>query len=387
MYLTKEEEKMLDGEYGAAQAKLIRILVKMGEIFNADRLIPIASAQISGVSYRTIGDAGIHFLKSLEGAKVSVPTTLNPIAFDEAFLKELEVDEEFHRKQMEIVRAYVNMGVKPTMTCTPYYYDNIPKFGEHIAWAESSAVIYANSIIGARTNREGSVSALASAIIGKTPNYGMHLKEERGATHLIEVGFELKPEHFPLIGLYIGSVINGVPYIRLNGDLDDLKLMGAAMAASGSISMYHVEGITPEWRTALRDRVERITVTKEDIEEYEGEEIDVELIAIGCPHVSASELRKIAEFVRGKRKREDVELWIFGARSTIEKESESVRIIKEFGGKVMADTCVVVSNAGKIYKRIGTNSGKAALYLRKARFGGAEVMVRDMYTLLRSVIA
>ncbi len=386
MYLTKEEEKIMDGERGEQYGKMMRILVKMGEIFNAERLIPVSSAQISGVSYRTIGDAGIHFLKSLRGVKVSVPATLNPIAFDSEHLKDLKVDKEFYEKQMEILNAYTDMGIKPTMTCTPYYFDNVPKFGEHIAWAESSAVIYANSIIGARTNREGSVSALASAIIGKTPEYGMHVDENRKATHLIEVNFEMSPEDYPLLGLHVGKEVNGIPYLRIIGDEDDFKLMGAAMAASGSISMYHVENFTPEFRHALGDNVERIIVERGDLEKYRGEEIEVELVAIGCPHVSSSELRKIAEFLKGKKKKRGVELWIFGARSTIEKNEDAVKIINDFGGKVMRDTCVVVSNAGKIYQRIGTNSGKAALYLRKERFGGAEVIVRDLFTLLRSVV-
>ncbi|NPA75011.1 MAG: DUF521 domain-containing protein [Euryarchaeota archaeon] len=387
MYLTREEERVLNGEQGSAKAKMLRILVKMGEVLGAERLIPVSSAQISGVSYRTIGDAGLHFLRSLKDASVVVPATLNPIAFDEEHIGEMEVDDVMYEKQMAIVNAYVDMGVKPTMTCTPYYFDNVPRFGEHIAWAESSAVIYANSIIGARTNREGSVSALASAITGKTPEYGLHIEERRKATHIIEVDFEMRSEHFPLLGLYIGREINGIPYLRVRGDEDDFKLMGAAMAASGSIAMYHVEGFTPEYRGALHDEVERITVEEKELADLAGTVDNVELVAIGCPHVSGAELRKIAEFVKGRKKRSDVELWIFAARSTIERHASEVKIIEEFGGVVMKDTCVVVSNAGRLYKRIATNSGKAALYLRKSRFGGAEVMVRELYTLLRSVIA
>ncbi len=387
MYLSREEEKMLDGERGPAVAKMLSILVKMGDVLGAERLIPVKSAQISGVSYRTIGNAGLHFLKNIGSARVAVPATLNPIAFDEEHLDALHVSSEMYRKQMEIIKAYTSMGIRPTMTCTPYYFDNVPKYGEHIAWAESSAVIYANSVIGARTNREGSVSALASAITGRTPEYGLHLDSGRKATHIVEVDFEMEPEYYPLLGLFVGKAINGIPYLRIRGGPDDLKLMGAAMAASGSIAMYHVEGITPESETALSGGEERISVSVQEIEGMRGDELDVELVAIGCPHVSGDELRRIAEFIKGKKKKNGVELWIFAAKSTVEKYSEHVRIISNFGGKVMKDTCVVVSNAGKIYHRIGTNSGKAALYLRKERFGGAQVIVRDMYTLLRSVIA
>jgi len=386
MYLTRDEERMLDGEYGGSYAKMLMILVKMGEVFNAERLIPVKSAQISGVSYRTIGDAGLHFLRELRDVKVSVLSTLNPLAFDVEHLDELQVDEEMYKKQNEIINAYLQMGIKPTMTCTPYYFDNIPKFGEHIAWAESSAVIYANSILGARTNREGSVSALASAITGKTPEYGLHLDKNRKATHLINVNFKMRDEYFPLLGLYIGSVVDGIPYLRIHGDETDLKLMGAAMAASGSIAMYHVEGITPEYKEAVSGNIENVNVDKGDLEQYRGSIDKLELVAIGCPHVSSAELRKIAKYIHGKKKMKGVELWIFASKSVVEKNRDAVRIIEEFGARVMKDTCVVVSNAGKIYHKIGTNSGKAALYLRKKKFGGANVVVRDMYTLLRSVI-
>ena len=385
MYLTKEEERILNGERGEGYAKLLKILVKIGEIYGADRLIPITSAQISGVSYNTIGEHGLHFLISLGDVRVSVPTTLNPLAFDDRYLKELRVDETLYQRQGEIIRRYLEMRVKNTATCTPYYYDNIPKFGEHIAWAESSAVIYANSIIGAKTNREGAVTALASAIIGKTPNYGMHLDENRKATHLVDIDFEPKGEDYPILGLIIGERIQGIPYLRFYADMDDLKLMGAAMAASGSIAMYHVEGITPEFRNAIDENIERIVIEREEVEGRK-RSIDVELVAIGCPHASLNELRRIAEFLKGKRKRKDVELWIFAAKSVAEKGREYVKIIEEFGGKVMVNTCVVVSNAGKIFDRIGTTSGKAAFYLSKEKFGGAEVEIADLYTLLRSVI-
>ncbi len=386
MYLTNEEEKMLDGEFGYPYQKMMEILVKIGEIYGAKRMIEISSAQVSGVSYNTIGDAGLHFLKSLKGVKVRVPTTLNPIAFDEEHLSELRVDKKLFEKQMEIVKIYEDMGIKPTLSCTPYYFDNVPKFGEHIAWAESSAVIYANSIIGAKTNREGAVTALASSITGKTPEYGLHLDENRKATHIVEFGFDVSEEDFPLIGLYIGENVKGIPYLRVVGDEDDFKLMGAAMAASGSIAMYHVENFTPEFRNALSDEIERIFVESSEIEDYRGEEIDVDLVALGCPHLSQGEIRKIASFLKGKKKKKNVELWLFSSRSVIEKMENEIKIIEKFGGKVMRDTCVVVSNAGKIFQRIGTNSGKAAYYLRKEKFGGAKVVIRDMYTLLRSVV-
>ncbi len=386
MHLTKEEEHILDGKLGEGYARMMKILVKIGEIYGAEKLIPIKSAQISGVSYNTIGEYGLHFLRSLKGVKVSVPTTLNPLGFDSEHLSEMSVDEKFYKKQMEIIKAYLDMGIKPTATCTPYYYDNIPSFGDHIAWAESSAVIYANSIIGARTNREGAITALASAVIGKTPLYGLHLNENRHATHIIRTDFELKPVDFPLLGIHIGKIIDsGIPYFRIKGTQDDLKLLGAALAASGSIAMYHVENITPEWQNALIDKVEIINVGREDIEEH-SDTVDGELYAIGCPHASPSELRIIAEFLKDKKIKKDAKLWIFTSKSVKREHQELVKIIENAGGVVFTDTCVVVSNAGKIFSKIVTTSGKAKVYLQKKKFGGAKVIVVDIHTLLRSVV-
>ncbi len=187
MYLTKEEELILAGEYGYALQKAMEILVALGDIYGADRLIPIKSAQVAGVSYKNIGDAGIEFLRDFveAGAKVSVYTTLNPAGIG---------DDEFMEKQMEVLELYRKMGIEVTSTCTPYYGANLPpKFGgDHIAWSESSAVSFANSILGARTNREGGPSSLAAAIVGKTPNYGLHLDENRKATVIVDVKAKVK---------------------------------------------------------------------------------------------------------------------------------------------------------------------------------------------------
>ncbi|WP_457741713.1 aconitase X, partial [Thermococcus sp.] len=185
MFLTKEEELILSGEYGYALQKAMEILVALGEVYGAERLIPIKSAQIAGVSYKNLGEAGLEFLRDFvkAGAKVSVYTTLNPAGIG---------NEEFMEKQKEVLELYRMMGIEVTSTCTPYYGANLPKFGDHLAWSESSAVSFANSIIGARTNREGGPSSLASAIVGKTPEYGLHLDENRKATVKVKVEAKVK---------------------------------------------------------------------------------------------------------------------------------------------------------------------------------------------------
>ena len=157
MHLTNVEEKMLAGEEGYAVQKSMQILTALGEIFGADKMIPVSSVQVAGVSYYNLGDAGLEYLESLagKGAKARVKTTLNPAGMDLENWRELGIDEEFARKQEQVIQAFVKMGIIPSCTCTPYLVGNEPGRGDHIAWSESSAVTYANSILGAMTNREG----------------------------------------------------------------------------------------------------------------------------------------------------------------------------------------------------------------------------------------
>ncbi|MBU4246298.1 MAG: aconitase X catalytic domain-containing protein, partial [Nanoarchaeota archaeon] len=176
MQLTKEETEMLAGKHGRAAQKSMEILVALGEIFGAKRLVPITSVQVAGVSYHNLGDAGLEYLSELaKDGKVRVKTTLNPAGMDLIDWKKLGITKEFAQKQLKVIDSFKKLGIEITMTCTPYLAGNTPKTGEHIAWSESSAVCFANSVLGAKTNREGGPSALASAIVGKTAEYGLHL--------------------------------------------------------------------------------------------------------------------------------------------------------------------------------------------------------------------
>ena len=372
MYLTREEEKILDGEYGEVKEKMFRILVTIGDIYDADRMIEISSTQISGVSYKSIGDFGLEFLEDLadKGAKVSVPSYLNPAGIDTKIWRELGFPEDFAEKQMRIINAFKKMGVYTTLTCTPYLIGNLPRFSEHIAWAESSAVSFANSVIGARTNRESGISALASAICGVTPNYGLHIKENRKPDILIEVDADLKDiSDFGVLGYVLGKMIkNRIPYIRgvKSANVDQFKALGAAMAATGSIALYHIEGITPEADDFDIRGLERLKLDERDVREvrerFSREEIDA--VMIGCPHASLNEIKEISEVVKGKKLEKT--LWIFTSRFTKELSYELGygKIIEESGGKIVSDTCMVVSPIESMgFRVIGVNSGKAANYL------------------------
>ena len=180
MELTKQEQAMLDGKEGYAVRKSMEILVALGEIFGAKSLIDVGSVQVAGVSYHNLGDAGLEFLDSLaKDGRVKVLTTLNPAGMDLENWQQLGISPEFAEKQNLVIDAFTRMGILISCTCTPYLIGNLPLYGEHVAWSESSAVTFANSVLGARTNREGGPSALAAAFVGKTPCYGLHLDENR----------------------------------------------------------------------------------------------------------------------------------------------------------------------------------------------------------------
>jgi predicted aconitase len=375
LYLSKIEEKMLDGEYGEAKSIALKLIVALGEVFKAKKLISIENAQIAGISYKTIGEAGLEFINDLrsKNAKFTVPTTLNPAGMDLEKWREIGIPEDFAEKQLKIISCLEAMGAKKTCTCTPYLVGIKPRFNSHLAWAESSAVIFANSIFGAKTNREGGPSALASAITGKTAMYGMHLKSERQPTHIVKVEEPIINElEFSLLGYVIGEKISkGIPFInRFNGklNLDNLKALGAGMATSGGISLFHLEKITPEAKHLKNLKgLEKIAIEKKDLEEAK-EKLSIEdsstHILLGCPHLSLNELKKIASFIEGKSLTKN--LWCFTSRGTYEKAAKKgfIKKIEEANGKVIKDTCMVVAPLEAIgVLKAQVNSSKAAYYL------------------------
>ncbi|MEM1689677.1 MAG: aconitase X catalytic domain-containing protein [Candidatus Hadarchaeales archaeon] len=373
MYLTKEQERILEGEEGEIPRRMMRLLVRLGEVYGADRLIPITSVQIAGVSYKSIGDPGLEFLESIAGTgvKVRVPSTLNPPGMDLLDWRELGFPEDFAEKQLRIIEAFRRMGVMMTATCTPYLVGNLPRFGEHIAWSESSAVSFANSVLGARTNREGGPSALAAAICGVTPNYGLHLDENRHPTLAVDVKVNLEDiADFGALGYYVGKIVkDGIPYFRgiRQANVDELKALGAAMAASGAVALYHIEGITPEADRVKKDGLEKIEVGEQELRKaYEalnsGDSPDI--VILGCPHASLMEIARVAEMLKGRKLRKS--LWICTSRATKDMATRMgyTEIIERAGGKVVADTCAVVAPIERMgFQTTAVNSGKAANYL------------------------
>lgn len=391
MYLTRDEERVLAGEEGESYRKAMELIVALGKIYGADDLIDITSAHLSGASYKTIGDGGLKYLEDMVkgGARVMVPSTLNPVGMDRERWKEMHIPSDFAEKQLQIIDLYGRMGVKKTCSCTPYLGDNVPSLGDHVAWAESSALSFVNSYIGARTNREGGPGALAAAMLGKTANYGLHLDENRKPTVVIDADVDGSIFSYSMLGQAVGMAIgSGVPYFKgIAPEVDDAKTMSAAMAASGSVALYHVEDVTPEAGNFDVSDLEVISIGKKELEEaYDklNKVEDVQLIALGCPHLSPKEMKDIAAFLKGKKKKnKDVEIWFCTSSKVRDECKEEVAIMEEFG-PVLADTCMVVAPIEGTFKRTGTNSAKAGNYL--PTLCSQQVMCRDISRLMEVVI-
>ena len=384
MHLTDEEQGILDGAFGEPQRIALNVLVKLGQAYGADRLVEIASAHVVGSSYQIAGEAGIAIYTQLveEGARVKVRTTSDPGSIDFARWRQFKTPGEYAERQIKIAELLDRMGVIPTWTCTPYTTFNVPRFGEDLGWSESSAVVFANSVIGARTNRLAAYVDLCAALVGRVPRFGLHVPECRRG----EVAFELTPDlsanfedhYFPALGYLVGQVTGDRISVILGvrrATFDQLKAFGAAAAASGSVALYHMVGITPEARTvdeALggRQPSERHVVGTREVRETmaqmsTGQDGPVDVVGVGCPHASIDQIRRYAMLLQGKRVHTGVELWIC-ANTVVEEMSRKMgylETIEQAGAKLMVGTCHNDCPLGPWgFRRLVTDSGKFAYY-------------------------
>lgn len=382
--LNNDDRAMLDGAVGPGAALAMRILVRAAELLGADGLIPIASAHIDGCLYH--GDSGALFAERLvaEGATVCVPTTLNVGALDLIHHKRDRLAPQAAAMARRMMHAYVALGCRQTWTCAPYQAGHRPALGEDVAWGESNAVAFCNSVLGARTNRYGDFLDICAAITGRAPRTGFHLPEQRRAT--IAVDMSEVPQSFwnddsawPILGSWLGHAV-GAEVAALIGapkaGEDQLKALGAAAASSGAVGLFHIIGLTPEAPdvdTAFGGVMPRETIrlTAEMLREAQGrlstsgarpgEPIDA--VAIGSPHLSASELRRLAALL-GERHCAVPIYACTGRHALAEISAEGLEIeLAARGVIVIADTCIVVTpilpNANGL---LVTNSGKFAHY-------------------------
>jgi predicted aconitase len=374
LQLCAEERAMLSGELGPGVRKAMEIVVALGQIYGARRLVDVGSVQVAGVSYRNLGEAGLDFLSQWadQGVRARVPATLNPAGMDLHAWRELGFSETFAQRQLAVIEAFERFGVRATCTCTPYLVGNVPRLGEHVAWAESSAVSYANSVLGARTNREGGPSALAAAITGRTAAYGLHLDENRCATLRVDVHLPVwSPADFGALGYLVGKAAgNRVPYFVGLEDArpDALKALGAAMAASGAVALYHVAGVTPE--ADLQDALSRDyeTFVVDDLRAaytaLNSDAREIDLVWFGCPHAGLEEIAEIVRLLGGRRV--EAALWITAAREVREQAEAQglVAAVEASGGRVVADMCAVVAPMQELgFRTVATSSAKGATYL------------------------
>lgn len=391
LHLTAEEQAMLAGDQGPGVQKAMEIVATLGRIYGAPDLAPITHVQIAGVSYKNIGDAGVEFLKAWAdaGARVRVPTMLNPMGMEEARWEEIGFDAAFAQPQLRAIGAFAKLGVQQTLSCVPYLFpESGLHLGDHVAWAESSAVVFGNSVVGVRTNREGGPSALAAAIAGRTARYGYHLDEGRRANWIVEVTCPVRSiADFGALGYLVGTQVgNGCLWFADLGDWlpplpddmtqggaagDRLKTLGAALAGYGAVALYHIDGYTPEARqhgTSLigpapqRLRIDSLAPAYA-IMDANPEVTAIDLVTIGCPHASLTEIETIADFLRGKKVR--TRLWVTTGRLIRARAEEAgwVQAIEDAGGMVVADTCAVVAPVRQLgIRSMATNAGKMACY-------------------------
>ncbi len=372
MRLTDAERALLDGCEGRAARKAMEILAALGEIYGAEDLVPVRSVQVSGVSFHNLGQAGLAWLEEMAAdGRARVLATLNPAGMDLEAWEAQGIAPEFAEQQLRVVAAYEAMGINRTCTCTPYLVGNLPAAGEHVAWAESSAVAYANSVLGARTNREGGPSALAAALTGRTPRYGLHLDENR--VPALEVVVEealVGTERWGALGRVIGRDGGGrVARLRVPGcpTQAELKSLGAAVVTFGGSPLFYLEGVGPSPQPECGPE-DSLRVDVRDLDAALAELADggdrVDLVCLGCPHASLEELADLATLLDGRTVA--TEMWICTARPTADAAGEQglVAALEAAGVRVICDTCFAVAPLDRPGATVATDSVKGCYYGR-----------------------
>lgn len=397
MELTFDEKRILGGEDGDVLRKSMELLIAIGEAFDAPRMIDVNSVHITSVALNTLREAGKGLIEKIanSGARFKVFTTVNPLATDYTQWEVLGISKEELLKQLEVVDTMRKAGAILCHTCTPYLVGNIPRFGEHIAWGEASAVIFANSVLGAMTNPEGGPSGLASALTGRTPLYGLHLEENRVGQFIIRVNTALRePTEYGALVLFGGRVHKELIPVFVNLpqgiNWDALKMMSAILHSVSSAKMFHAVGITPEAKTeeqALggKKAVDVIDFGKKELEKAiqsldQATKADVDLVYLGCPHCSINEIREIVKEVNGRKVNSNVSLWVstsLPVKALADRMGFS-EVIEQAGGKIISETCPVlftnqtIRNLG--FQSLTTNSADMAFVFPmvhglKAHFG------------------
>ena len=402
--LTDADQAMLDGTQGPADQMAMRIISWMAGIVGADRLMDITGAHIDSSLY--MGEATLEFAEKLAnlGAQVKVPTTLNVSGVDESAWQKWEVPASWADKARLQMAAYEQMGCAPTWTCAPYQLEERPQFGEQVAWGESNAIVFANSVLGARTERYPDLLDICAAITGRVPEVGLHLTENRAArVHLqledIPADLQRHDSFYPVLGYVLGEIA-GDRVACISGfdsepTEDQLKALGAAAASSGAVALFHIPGVTPEAPTleaAFHGRVpdeqvlismDRLRAGRSNLTTALGTDLD--MVVLGSPHFSLAEFQSLAPLLNGVSKHPSVQFLITTSRAmaVLAERAGLLEPIRKFGGRITLDTCILTTPM--LPETVGslmTNSAKYAYYSPgllnvSVAYGGMEECVQS----------
>ncbi len=408
---TERDREMLQGRHGKAAKLAMSIMVRMADVYGANELMDITQAHIDGVGL--LSEAGLDFAETLAslGGRVVVPTTLNMVPLDVQHWREQGIPAETAAKAQRQIAAYLRMGCIPTCTCAPYQGYLTPRFGQQIAWGESNAIVYANSVLGARTNRYGDYIDICAGLTGRVPKCGLHLKDNRKGQLLLRL-VDIDPAilrqdaFYPALGYLVGKlsedkipVIEGLPP---DTTADQLKHLGAASASSGAVALFHAVGVTPEAPTVdeafqgdapqqvielhLSDLMEAQAAlsTAED-----GAKLDA--VLLGCPHLSFLELQRLAGLVEaqlGRAVHPGVHFFVLTEQlsHSLAERAGLLETLARFGATIVLDTCQFHSPfVPKSAQVMMTDSGKCAYYAPgelgiKVAFGSMADCVRSAVT-------
>jgi len=402
MYLTDEEKSILNGEHGFGNMKAMELLVGLGKAFDAEKLIPVSRAHVALSGQE--GDTYWCELLVNGGASCKVSPTTNPSWDVENLTKIYDVTSYERELGERTIDVYRRIGAKLTFCCTPGLGTNVPFLGEHIAFSESSATPYVNSVLGARSNRESSVSALAAAVIGKTPYYGFHLDENRTGDFLIDVDAQMEdPYDWGILGYAVGKIAGSrIPVLRFNNlckrpGPEDFLYFGAEAATSGSVAMYHFVGITPEAGTiedafkgkkvpSSETMINQKTLDDQEAKISVGETGPINLVMLGCPHYTFDQIKEVERLMNGRKVHSGTAFWILSSVDAIElAERSGIRQrLEKLGVRIVADTCIDEPCWKSFEGSLGVTDSPKCAYYRERR--GQPFVVRRLVQCVESAV-
>lgn len=392
MELTAYQQEMLDGVWGKGKSMAMQVLVGIGKCFDAPRLVPITRAHVS----LSAQEADLWFSGKLlaAGARCAVPPTVNPGYSLDYFGG--QISEAAAENMRQVDRTYRQLGARMTYSCTPYLGDNVPGFGETVAFSETNATIFVNSVLGARTNRESAASALCAAVTGFTPEYGMLLEENRYATVAVEVQATLSGDFdYAVLGLLGKKIGKGVPaFLGLPRDIstEALIALGTQLNVSGSFDLFHIPGVTAEarrWEDVFdgKEPERRVIITREDLDKAledfsPSPSGPMEYCILGCPHYTFSQLEEVAGLLADRAARVPIYILTSSTVKARAREAGLEQRLQGLGAVLIPDTCVDEACCwGYLAGRPGvTDSPKGAYYMETA---GIQLAVRDRATCIR----